>query len=204
MLTRRYQDQTTRRLPNRLAELAAVDPLAQARSVTMKDSGLPPVTDGRFLLVANRAMPDCELGRVIVDTCRRHPAAIHVLVSRLRRPVLVADPAVGTASIGGADQQIAVDDVSFRVAEARLDAFMRALSGLGCALSGEIVAHGPLKGARRVLEAGRFDEVLVLTEAVADRRRRRDTVERLRRSSTVPVTPIVVRPVVDLDRPGAA
>lgn len=198
MLTRRYQDQTSRPEYFGRAGAAIAVPVTTARKPIDPERERPSVTDGRYLLVANRAMPDRLLGQVIVDRCARRPVAIHVLVSRLRRPVLVPDPALRSPSSTG-EQQIAVDDESYRVAEARLDSFIRALGDIGCELSGEIVAHGPLKGARRVIEAGRFDEVLVLTEADADRRRRRQTVERLRRSSSIPVTPILVRPQLDLD-----
>lgn len=199
MLTRRHQDQTHVPVDDRSLDRAVAAPVIDRTGQSHRGPWPPPIADGRYLLVANRAMADQQLSRLVVDSCRRQPAAVHVVVSRLRRPVLIADPTVGPPVRGRGEQEIAVDDESFRVAEARLASFLRALSGLGCALSGEIVAHGPFKGARRVLEAGNFDEVLVLTEAVADRRLRRDTVERLRRSSAVPVTPILVRPVLNLD-----
>ena len=183
------------------------------RDQAERRTGQPPgATGGRCLLVANRAMPCQGLGQLLIERCHSRPAEVHVLVSRLRNPVLVPDPVFVPSPIRQLDQQISVDDASFRVAEARLDSFVRALSGLGLGLTGEIVADSPHRGARRALRSEAFDEVVVISDGpdAADlpdgpprsgrsrRRTRRDLAERLRRSSEVPVTSLVLHPVLDL------
>jgi hypothetical protein len=157
---------------------------------TLLPSLARPLEGHRCLLVADESAPTPGLCRLMEQRCQSGPCEMHVLVSRLRRPVLVSDPAM--ASPRDRADEIRVDDGIYDVAEARLDSFMRALGDLGQPLTGEILAGNFRRQVRQYLKLDHYDEVVVMPSS----RRRwpwpgRDIVDSIRRTCRVPVTEVM-------------
>ena len=99
----------------------------------------------RYLIVANRTLGGIQLLDIVRQRVSEGPARFHVLV-----PVPPGD-------YPGAHEDAVAE------AQARLEAELERLAGLGADADGEHAESEPFEAVRTVLERERFDEILLCT-----------------------------------------
>jgi dodecin len=144
----------------------------------------------RLLVVGNRTLTRPELTALLATQRQHGRLEVHVVVPRDPEPLaplMVGDPSVGVMLTSA--QLFETEKASELETEHRLEDFLRQLTDLNIAATGEIGPVNPVHAVQRVLTRAEFDEIIVATlTPTISRWLHMDVPSRLRRVTTTPVT----------------
>ena len=136
----------------------------------------------RYLVVGNQTLDSDVLAEQVRERMARGPAEFWLAVPM---PVM-----------GGVLRLPEPPEEARRLAQAKLDAALRKLAGLGATVDGAVSDPDPMRAVERALGTGEFDEIIVSTlPRRLSRWLHQDLPDRLQHKFGVPVTDIVAEDV---------
>src|SRR5512144_2553500 len=114
----------------------------------------------RYMIVANQTLGGDELARTVQERVAEGPCEFWVVVPAT--PVTHLEPAyLAVPVMGGLPAVRGTPEEAREQAQAKLDAALKQLRGLGATVDGEVGDPDPLHAATAAAQAGRFDEIIV-------------------------------------------
>jgi len=116
----------------------------------------------RYLIIANQTLGGAELADAVRERVGAGPCEFWVVVPAT--PVTHLEPAYLAMPVMGALPAVTGTPEEARsVAQARLDAALAQLRGVGATVDGEVGDADPLRAAGAAMSGGEFDEIIVST-----------------------------------------
>jgi GABA permease len=151
----------------------------------------------RYLVVGNQTLDSDVLAEQVRERMARGPAEFWLAVPATPVKDLAQNVvAVPMPVMGGVLRLPEPPEEARRLAQAKLDAALRKLAGLGATVDGAVSDPDPMRAVERALGTGEFDEIIVSTlPRRLSRWLHQDLPDRLQHKFGVPVTDIVAEDV---------
>jgi hypothetical protein len=144
----------------------------------------------RYLIVANQTLGTEELVRFVRTRAEAEPSEFFLVVPAT--PILEMVPgAEGVAVVGGGTVLPSPPEHAAQLAQARLEAAMAQLQGIGVTVDGQVGHRDPVHAVEAALQGRQFDEIVVSTlPRRMSKWLRQDLPRRLEHKVHLPVTQV--------------